>query len=62
MSMRRIVYKAYVGYLGDIFYIRAGIRGYLKLSVFFLIWQKKTTVRLKVSIIVCVQNIKAFKV
>ena len=60
--MRRIVYKGRAGYLGDIFYIQAGSRGYLKFLACFLIWQKKTTVSLKISIIVCMKNIKAFEV
>jgi len=35
-----------------IFYTQAASRGYLKLLAFFLIWQKKTTVSLKIPIIV----------
>jgi len=50
--MRRIVCKGYAGCWGDIFYIQAASRGYLKLLAFFLIWQKKTTVSLKIPIIV----------
>ena len=50
--MRRIARKGCAGYLGGIFYTQAASRGYLKLLVFFLIWQKKTTVSLKISIIV----------
>ena len=35
-------------------------RGYLKLLVFFLIWQKKTAVSLKISVIVGMKDIKSF--
>ena len=52
--MRRIVCKAYAGYWEGIFYTQAASRGYLKLLAFFLIWQKKTTVSLKIPIIVSV--------
>ena len=52
MSMRRIVCKGCADYWGDIFYTQVMNRGYLKLLAFFLIWQKKTTVSLKISIIV----------
>ena len=50
--MRRIVCKAYAGYWEGIFYTQAASRGYLKLLAFFLIWQKKTAVSLKVPIVV----------
>ena len=52
--MRRIVCKGYAGYWGGIFYTQEAIHGYLKLLAFFLIWQKKTTVSLKIPIIVSV--------
>jgi len=50
--MRRIVCKGYADCWEGIFYIQAASRGYLKLLVFFLIWQKKTAVSLKIPIIV----------
>jgi len=51
-STHRIVYKGYADYWGGIFYTQAANHGYLKLLAFFLIGQKKTTVGLKVPIIV----------
>ena len=60
--MRRIVCKGYAGYWGGIFYTQAARRGYLKLLAFFLIWQKKTAVSLKVPIVVRVQNVKVVQV
>lgn len=50
--MRRIVCKGYAGYWGGIFYTQGESRGYLKFLAFFLTWQKKTTVSLKIPIIV----------
>ena len=50
--MRRKVCKGYAGCSEGIFYTQSASRGYLKLLAFFLILQKKTTVRLKIPIIV----------
>ena len=50
--MRRIACKGYAGCWEGTFYTQAASHGYLKLLAFFLIWQKKTTVRLKIPIIV----------
>ena len=60
--MRRIVCKEYAGCWGGIFYTQAASRGYLKLLAFFLIWQKKTTVSLKITVIMSMQDIKSFNV
>jgi len=50
--MRHIACMGYAGCWGGIFYTQGESRGYLKLLAFFLIWQKKTTVSLKIPIIV----------
>jgi len=60
--MHRIVYKDDAGCEGGIFYIQEVIREYLKLSVFLLMRQKKTTVCLEISVIMGVQDVKIVKV
>ena len=60
--MHRIVCKDGAGCEGGIFYIQEVIREYLKLSAFLSMRQKKTTVCLKISVIVRVQDVKIIKV
>ena len=60
--MHRIVCKDDADCEGGIFYIQEVIREYLKLSASLSMRQKKTTVCLKISVIVSVQDVKIIKV
>ena len=60
--MRRIFYMEDADCEGGIFCILRVIRECLKLSAFFSMRQKKTTVCLEISIIVSVQDVKIIKV